>query len=96
MVEELVLFPDYLDNAKVLYYVELNTKDQLLYTDGSVASDICFYAICKYENDNKYYLFACDEKREVVSDYLLDSIEECKVCASDLTMDNNLLWNKKN
>ena len=89
------MFPVYLDNAKVLYYTVKNDYGQVLYTDGSVASVICYYAICKYDNDDRIYLFGCDEKQEVVSDYECDSIEECKDCASQLSGEAVLVWNKK-
>ena len=44
------MFPNTLDNAKVLYY-----------TDGKVADYIKYLAICKYQNrKEEYYLFRCD------------------------------------
>ena len=71
------LFPDTLDNAKVLFYTPKGDYGDLLNVDGTTASHFAYLAICKYENDNGFYLFMCNEDREVETDDLFDSIEEC-------------------
>ena len=37
---------------------------------------IHYLPICSYDN-KEYYLFHCNNKFEVIADYLFDSIEEC-------------------
>lgn len=50
-----------------------------------------FFAICKYQNDDVYYLFTCNENYEVVGDSIWNSIEDCIKIASS-SYDGNLLW----
>lgn len=70
-------FPEILDNAKVLYYAPKGAYGDVSYPTGDIAENICYLAICKYENDEEYYLFGCNADCEVVSDSLWESAEEC-------------------
>ena len=49
------------------------------------------YGSVSYDN-KEYYLFHCNDKFEVISDYLFDSIEECKEIASKCKKD--IVWIK--
>ena len=81
-------FPDELDGAKVLCYAELETPETLYYTDGDIWCKIYYYAICKYEKYDSYYLFGCTEDFSVESDDAFESVEECKSAFSE----KNLNW----
>ncbi len=70
-------FPKILDNAKVLYFTPQSNYGTVYYTTGEIADYICYLAICKYENDNTFYLFGCNSDYDVVSDSSWGSIEEC-------------------
>ncbi len=83
--------PDELDGAKVLLWSRLPEKETLYYSDGRVWAEIEYYAICKYEKDNGYYLFKCDARFEVQSDSIFDSVEECK----NAFYNGNLIWISK-
>ena len=49
------------------------------------------YGSVSYDN-KEYYLFHCNDKFEVIADYLFDSIEECKEIASKCKKD--IVWIK--
>ena len=49
------------------------------------------YGSVSYDN-KEYYLFHCNDKFEVIADYLFDSIEECKDMASKCKKD--IVWIK--
>ena len=71
------IFPDVLDNAKVLFYTPKGDYGDLFYDEGTVASHFAYLAICKYEKDNSFCLFKCNENFEVETDELWSTIEEC-------------------
>ena len=48
------------------------------YPGGEVAHNVAYLAVCKYDNDEAYYIFHCDESLEVVADGCWDNIELCK------------------
>lgn len=86
------MFPLSLDNAKVLYYTLKNDYGVIRFPDGEIADTFKYLAICKYENDESYYLFCCNENFEVVSDSLWESIEKCMSVASSYKA--NIEWIK--
>ena len=71
-------FPKELDGAKVLYFTERGVFEPVYYLGGEVAHNVAYLAICKYDNDEAYYIFHCDESLEVVADDCWDNIELCK------------------
>ncbi len=84
------MFPKKLDSAKVLYYTDKDDFEIIANTDGTDAEYICYLSICKYENDDRYYLFLCDENYEVVTDDLRDTIEQCFEFAR--YQKENIIW----
>ena len=86
------MFPKELDGAKVLYYAPQDDYGAIRYPDGEIADKFRYLAICKYAKDEGYYLFCCDEKYDVVSDWLYTSIEECMESASRYK--ENIIWNE--
>lgn len=88
------MFPKSLDGANVLYFTPKGNYGEILYTTGEVAAYIRYLAICKYQNDNSYYLFACDGNFEVVGDSIWDSIEQCISVADSSYDEHSILWNK--
>lgn len=87
------VFPRELDGAKVLFHTPRGNYGASRYTNGKIADHYLYFAICKYENDNQYYLFCCGENYQVASDYLIDSIEECKEAAASLYK-GSIVWHK--
>ena len=73
----LIAFPEKTDGAKVLYFTDKNDFEVVANVDGMDAECICYLAVCQYNNDTGYYRFLCDEKYEVVTDDLCNSIEQC-------------------
>ena len=71
-------FPKELDGAKILYYTDRGTFDPVYYVGGAIAHNVVYLAICKYDNDDAYYVFHCDESLEVVADDSFESKETCK------------------
>ncbi len=89
-------FPDYLDNAKVLYYTPKGNYGDLYYDDGTIAAHFNYMAICKYEKSDGYYLFMCNENFEVETDTLWNSIEQCMGVKSIGNNDKgDVLWIEK-
>ena len=70
------MFPIELDGAIVLYYTLQDDYGYIIFPNGEIADYYRYLAICQYPKDDRYYLFCCDEKYEVVNDTLHDSIEE--------------------
>ena len=81
------MFPKTLDGAQVLFYTHQNNYGVIRYTTGAIAHFVQYLAICKYENDTSYYLFACDADCEVVGDSLWGSVEECMDIARSVYCD---------
>ena len=51
------MFPDTLDNAKVLYFTPRGDYGIRTLTDGNEWFRVSYLAICKYGNLKEYYLF---------------------------------------
>jgi hypothetical protein len=71
------MFPKQLDGAEVLYYTDKYDFGVVANTDGIDPEYVCYLSICKYKNEDGYYLFLCDENYEVITDDLLYTIKEC-------------------
>lgn len=79
----MLMFPDYLDGAKVLEYTEaghfgfITDYDD---DDNPYEREICYLAICTYTGDQSLflYLFHCDQDFQVITDDLHDSAEGYK------------------
>ena len=84
------MFPNILDNAIVYFYTQKGNYGNVFYDNGKIEY-IHYLAICSY-NNKEYYLFHCNDKFEVIADYLFDSIEECKEIASKCKKD--IVWIK--
>ena len=87
------MFPNYLDGARVRYYTKENHFGIVDYNNGEKIISIHYLAICSYANEQGFYLFFCDEKYNVVSDYFFDSVEECKKVAKKSK--ENIVWIQK-
>ena len=61
-------------------------EDMLPYSSNIVS----YLAVCKYDNDNVYYLFHLNDDLEVVADDCFDSIEQCKKLAGSRA----LIWHE--
>jgi len=74
--------PNELEGAKVIKYTQNdeNQKLGLMFfeeQDGSMLEiSITALAIAKYEDENGYYLFMCDQNWEIQDDHQLESVEE--------------------
>ena len=81
------MFPNYLDNAKVLEYTEKGHFGIITDYDednNPIEKELCYFAIAQYEGDCSFYLFGCDDTYEVLTDSLWNSPEECKKGGCDL------------
>ena len=84
-------FPEELDGAKVLYFTPEGDYGVLEYDIGGIAAHLRYLAICKYDNSNGYYLFCCNDNKEVETDSLCDSVKECMDTAS-CSYGKNIMW----
>ena len=91
-----MMFPDYLDGAKVLEYTQRGnfavTVDPWDDVNPGTAKEICYVAICQFEGSNSFNVFWCDEDYHVLQDWLWDSIAECKQIHKETV---NAVWFKK-
>lgn len=72
-----------LDGAKVLLYATLQkehkpTANTKHYLGGDLMQPSSGLAICRYGNDEGFYLFYCDSDWNVVTDTYHESIEDAK------------------
>lgn len=72
------MFPKYLDGAEVIFYTNENEYGDIFYNDGRIYAKVKYYAICRYESDEKLYLFSCDAQFNVVADIDCSTLEDCK------------------
>ncbi len=88
------MFPKYLDNATVIEYTpkgEYGFVDMVEYGEIVETEQIVYYAIAKYNNDNRLYSFGCNELFEVISDFVWDNIDELKRGLL-VMLGQNLIW----
>ena len=88
------MFPENLDGAKVLYYTQQDCYGETKLPNGEIADKYCYLVICKYSDDESYYLFCCNENYEVVSDSVWGSADECMNIAAS-SYKENILWIEK-
>lgn len=88
------MFPDVLDGAKVLFFTPKDDYGIMYDTAGNAVEYLKYLSICKYDNGEGYYLFKCNEKYEVVSDSLWESIDMCMGVANT-SYGGNILWIEK-
>lgn len=87
------MFPKELDGADVLYFTPEDDYGVMYYDTGGVAAYFKYLAICKYDNSDSYYLFCCNEHKEVEADSMWDSVNAC-MCAADQLYGGNIRWLK--
>ena len=90
------MFPDYLDGARVLEYTDRGHYGYIIEYDENYVphhKEQYYLAIARYDNDDRFYLFGCDDHYEVMSDSLCDSPEECK--SIHCYVPENTVWHKK-
>ena len=87
------MFPTELDGAKVLFYTPHGDYGAIKYPNGDVADHYHYLAICKYAQDDHFYLFCCNANYEVVCDRMESSIENCMQIAV-ASSGENIIWNK--
>ena len=83
-------FPHELDGAEVLFYTDKGVFPPVFYSGGTIAQKVSYLAVCKYENDDAYYIFHCNESLEVVADDCFSSIDACKKYMSEY----NIVWHE--
>ena len=88
------MFPDKLDNAKVLFFTSRGDYGTRYLTNGEEWFHACYLAICQYEDSPEYYLFECNEDFEVESDYDCESAEACMALAENLSS-RKIEWHSK-
>ena len=89
------MFPRRLDDAIVLFYTVKGQYGKMYYTNGNVAAEFSYLAICKYENSAGYYLFMCNENYDVETDSLWNSVDECMRIAQTNCEDKFIEWIKR-
>jgi len=89
-----IMFPEKLDGADVLYYTAKGVFETVFYTTGEVFDHVKYFAICRYVNEeNRYYLFGCNDNYDVICDSVWDSIAEC-MRSVNFSCSCNIRWIK--
>ncbi|WPP41927.1 hypothetical protein SK066_02885 [Paenibacillus hunanensis] len=80
-----------IDGAKVIKYTPIDNFGYVEWQDG-IEKEITILAICHYENKEECYLFACDEKYNVLGDTVHDSLEDAMQAALELYEKHEISW----
>lgn len=83
--------PDEIDGAKVIKYTPTGNFGYVEWDDGE-DREIRILAICNYDDNQECYLFACDEKFNVLGDTLHDCIEDAVKAAIQLYEQEEIIW----
>ena len=80
MTESIKKAPDIIGGAKVLLYVSIEGMKPIgrvehIHIEKSVKPTVRL-AICKYENEEGYYLFGCNSNWDSVTDTLHETLED--------------------
>lgn len=86
-------FPALIDSADVIFYSNERDYGKVRYSSGLLYDRISSFAICQYPGDSQFYLFALNDKYEVVSDWLLISADQAKEVASSFC--SSIVWNRR-
>lgn len=90
---------DTVGGAKVILYTSVEEREATGKTEhthiGKSANPTVGLAICKYENEDGYYLFGCDLNWESGTDTLHESVEEAIEQAEWEYGDLSGAWMKK-
>ena len=75
--------PQTIDSANVLAWAAIDdgvqaTGNTIHRRGGEVLNPASKLAICRYEEENSYYLFYCDENWEVITDTWHQSMDDAK------------------
>jgi hypothetical protein len=75
--------PDKIGGAKVIYYSPIDERHHFTGNTTHIASGkmvdmVHGLAICKYEEEDGFYLFGCDEDWRSITDTFHDTIEDAK------------------
>ena len=78
--------PGEIDGAAVVLFTTIDERHRPTgacrhFVAGELAGPAAGLAICRYENDDSFYLFGCDAGWRVVTDTLHATIEEAKAQA---------------
>ena len=71
----------YIDGAKVIRLSKKGLYGNVNYKTEMKVIEIEYVAICQYENNDEYYLFACDEKFNVLGDSVYESLDDARNAA---------------
>ena len=84
---------DKLDNANVLMLSKKGDYGSIkIIGDVEPEIKVCYLAICKYSNDERIYIFLCDENMSVEQDALFDSMEEALADAQRRSPNQKIAW----
>lgn len=81
-------FPRELDGANVLYYTDRGDFVPVYYAGGGICRKVFYLAVCKYQNDDCFYIIHLDEGMEAVADSCFESFDACKKCMNEY----NVKW----
>lgn len=89
--------PREIDGAKVLFYTPIDARHQPTgncrqIVGGELMGASAGLAICRYDGENNYYLFGCDEHWNTVTDTWHETLEDAKTQAEFEYMGVNATW----
>jgi hypothetical protein len=75
--------PNRIDNAHVIVYLILTatnerTRKTMHIVEGNLIQEVFGLAICKYDDDEGFYLFYCDDEWRAVTDTYHASVQDAK------------------
>lgn len=66
--------PKYIGEAETLFVAKFDKAVASFLRDNK-SIDIVLIAVCKYDNENGFYLFGCDKNFETFSDFFYEDID---------------------
>jgi hypothetical protein len=84
--------PSQLDGADVLHYAVSKRGRFHLIQGTSPAVSVAAMAICRYNNDDRFYLFKCTADWNVVADTDCESIDAAMQTAARHAADEAVSW----
>ncbi len=92
--------PDIVGSAKVLLFTYIDERHQFTgncrqIVAGQLMGPMKGLAICKYDEEDAYYLFGCDEDWESITDTWHETIEEAMEQAEFEYKGSKETWLKK-
>ena len=85
--------PTYIGGAKTLFISRSENYFENVFRND-IEIGIKYLAVCKYENEDGFYLFGCDLEFNTYTDYLFDDLEDVFEDAKRIYKTKFIIWSE--